>query len=350
MRLCRMADDLDKKIVQQLEYYFGDINLPRDKFMQEKIKEDDGWITLEILLTFNRLANLSKDPEVIVNAIKKSESVLLKVSEDGKKLRRNPDVPLPELNEERRKELNTRTAYAKGFPTDEKLDDIITFLEPYGPIDSCTKRIKLDLATKQHHFKGSCFIIFKDIETCKKFIELESVKYKDVELIRKWKNDYIEEKKKQIQDKKEARKNKKKKEPAVEEKKITFPKGTVLHFSGIKEDQTVTREEIKEKIKEVSEIVVSFVDYSKGDIEGFIRLPKENNATEVFSKLKDGELEIGEIKLKFRVVEGEEEEEFLKKSSDSISKNRQKKNHFKGKGKKRRGNFGEAGQQKKIKG
>lgn len=104
-----MATDLEKKIIQQIEYYFGDINLPRDKFMQEKLKEDDGWISLDVLLTFNRLANLSKDPEVIANAVEKSENHLVIVSEDKLKLKRNPDIPLPEMNEERKKELAQRT-------------------------------------------------------------------------------------------------------------------------------------------------------------------------------------------------------------------------------------------------
>lgn len=104
-----MADDLEKKIIQQIEYYFGDINLPRDKFMQEKIKEDEGWIPLDVLLTFKRLASLSTDPEVIVKAVEKSESQLVQVSDDRKKLRRNPDQPLPEMNEARQKELLSRS-------------------------------------------------------------------------------------------------------------------------------------------------------------------------------------------------------------------------------------------------
>lgn len=104
-----MANDLDQKIIRQIEYYFGDINLPRDKFMQEKTKEDDGWITVDVLLSFKRLANLSTDPKVIAEAIKKSENQLVVVNEDGTKMKRSPDVPLPELNEERRKELMTRT-------------------------------------------------------------------------------------------------------------------------------------------------------------------------------------------------------------------------------------------------
>jgi len=28
---------LDRKIIRQIEFYFGDVNLPKDKFIQEKI-------------------------------------------------------------------------------------------------------------------------------------------------------------------------------------------------------------------------------------------------------------------------------------------------------------------------
>lgn len=104
-----MANELEEKIIKQIEYYFGDINLSRDKFLQEKIKEDEGWVTLEVLLTFKRLASLTTDPEVIASAIEKSENKLVVVSEDRKKLRRNPDKPIPEFDENRKKELMKRT-------------------------------------------------------------------------------------------------------------------------------------------------------------------------------------------------------------------------------------------------
>lgn len=104
-----MGSDLENKIIKQIEYYFGDINLPRDKFLQEKIKEDEGWVTLEVLLSFKRLAALSTDHGVIVDALKKSTNNVVEVGEDGKKIRRSPHNPLPELNEERKKELSART-------------------------------------------------------------------------------------------------------------------------------------------------------------------------------------------------------------------------------------------------
>lgn len=240
------------------------------------------------------------------------------------------------------------SAYAKGFPLDEKLDNIVNFLEPYGPIESCMRRTLLDKATKQHIFKGSCFIIFKDVETCKKFIEAESIKYNDTELIRKWKNNYVEEKKQEFQDKKNKKEKKEKKENPPEDKKFDFPKGAILHFTCSKEgteEQNIVREEIKEEIKKIGEIEASFIEYSKGDTEGYVRLPTENAAVEFMKKLPESaELTIGETKLKLRALEGEEEEEFLKKTTNSLNKRRQ---NMKAKGKKRRGNFADNGPRNK---
>lgn len=35
---------LEKKIIRQVEFYFGDRNLRRDKFLLEQVKKDDGCI------------------------------------------------------------------------------------------------------------------------------------------------------------------------------------------------------------------------------------------------------------------------------------------------------------------
>lgn len=235
-------------------------------------------------------------------------------------------------------------AYAKGFPLDEKLDSIVNFLEPYGPIDSCMRRTVLDKATKQQRFKGSCFIIFKDVETCKKFIEKDSIKFNDTELIRKWKKDYIEGKKQQIQERNKSKQEQRNKILEAE-KKFDLPKGALLHFTGIEKGQTLTREEIKAKIKEVGDIDKSFVDFNEGDLEGHVRLSVENAAIEFYKKLNDGQLEIGDIKLKFRVLEGDEEEEFLKKAVNFMTQIRQNK---KTKGIKRKGHFTDNKQKKKA--
>ena len=34
--------DLEEKIIRQCEYYFGDFNLPKDRFMRELIDQENG--------------------------------------------------------------------------------------------------------------------------------------------------------------------------------------------------------------------------------------------------------------------------------------------------------------------
>jgi len=331
-----MANDLEQKIIRQIEYYFGDYNLSKDKFLLEKVKEDDeGWVEIDVLLTFKRLASLTTDKEVIAKALKKSENGIVNVNEEGTKVRRDPGNPLEELTEERKKEIMGRTAYAKGFPLDESLDDIMSFLEPHGPVISCAKRTYLDKATKEQNFKGSCFIVFKDLENCKKFIEAESIKYKDTELVRKWQTAYIDEKRQEIQDRKNKRKKKKKEDRGkVEEPpKLTFPKGAILHFTGITDEQVLTREEIKNKVAEINESEPAYIDYNKGDKEGYVRMPKENGAVEFCKKLTDdGLVEVGDAKLTFKTLEGEVEDAYLQKTIEVMANRRQfqkkgRKNH-----------------------
>lgn len=238
-------------------------------------------------------------------------------------------------------------AYAKGFPLDEELDEIVKLLETHGPIEAVMRRTYLDKISKERKFKGSCFIIFKDIELCKKFVEADSIEYKDTELIRKWQADYIEEKRNEIDNRKKNKQSKQKANVVAEQKKPSFPKGAVLHFTGIKDDQMLTWEEIKEKVKEVADIDASYIDFRKGDLEGYIRLPAENSAVEFHKKLTDSKLTIGNIDLVVKVLEGEEEEEFLKKAAESVSQRREKQKGNKKQNRKRKGNFNDNGPKSK---
>lgn len=95
-------------------------------------------------------------------------SFFVQVSEDGQKIRRSPEMPVPEMNEERRKELQTRTVYAKGLPRDSKLDDLLKFFQQHGEVDNLVMRKYLDRSKKQRIFKGSVFITFKNKEQVRK--------------------------------------------------------------------------------------------------------------------------------------------------------------------------------------
>ena len=86
--------DASADILWQMEYYFGDFNLPKDKFLKAQIDEaKEGWISLDIMLKFQRLANLTKDKELIIKALEKSD--ILETNKEKLEVRRKPSLPIP---------------------------------------------------------------------------------------------------------------------------------------------------------------------------------------------------------------------------------------------------------------
>lgn len=323
---------LESDIIRQVEYYFGDANLRRDKFLLEQIgKDEDGWVPFSVLLTFKRLAALSTDIEVIANALMKSEEGLVEISEDKTKIRRHPEKPIPEHNEERRKEIASRTAYVKGFPLETEMSDLIEFFNPFEKVANIIMRKYSDKATKTYKFKGSVFVTFVKKEQCEAFVNKEKVQYKDRDLIRLWQEKYFEQKKT------EERGSKKKNKKVKEEDKIELPKGAILHFEGC--DENTSREFIRESLaKFVAEVEteIAFVEYKKGEKSGYVRLTIENTAKPLLDKLEDKKVKLEDgVELEFRTLSGEEETEFLKKAVEQMKQRRNNQNKNRGNRKRR---------------
>jgi len=199
--------ELEKSINKQVTYYFGDFNLPRDKFLLEKVKSnEDGWIEIDVMLKFQRLNKLSSDGDVILNALKKSEETLIEVDLENKKIRRNPEMPLPESEDDETKKL--KTVYVKGFEkTNTTLDDLLGFFGKYDNVIHVNRRTWVDRKDDSRNFKGSVFVTFKDKESAEAFMALESVKNPEgEELIKKWQAEYFDEKAKEMEEKR-AKKN-----------------------------------------------------------------------------------------------------------------------------------------------
>ena len=322
---------LENDIIKQLEYYFGDSNMARDKFLMEQCAKDSGWVSLDTLLTFKRLKSLSEDKKVIADAIEKSDEGLVEISEDREKLRRHPERPMPEQNEETRKDIYSRTIYVKGFPPQDgtSMNELIDFFSPYQKIQNIVMRKYHDKPTKKYLFKGSVFVTFQTKEQAKTFLEKEKLEYKETVLIRKWQDDYFEEKKAE----KNKRNDKKKDNANVNIDHL--PKGASFLIETIAKD--ITREEIKEAILKVDEsIEFAFIDYLKNDESGYIRLVNENSGKNLMEKLEEGKLKVKESDVKLRLLEGDEEVEYLKK----VVKDTQARRHVQRQNKKGRGNKG----------
>lgn len=328
--------ELDKSIIKQVTYYFGDFNLPRDKFLQEQMKESDGWVSMETMLKFQRLNKLSSDGDLILKALKASNDNLIEVDLENKKIRRNPEVPLPKSEDDAAKKA--KSVYVKGFEkTNTSLDDLLKFFNQYENVVHVNRRTWVDHKDGSRNFKGSVFVTFKDKESAEKFMALESVKSpQDEELIKKWQSEYFEEKAKEMEEKR-AKKNADRRskggagedkndnaEDKDKEEEITLPKGAVVFMKGFKND--TMREDIKGVLKaefDVTNDTIAFVDFEKGQTEGYLRMMEADAGVNLVKKMKekltdDTKLKVKEAEIEFHALEGEEETKYLEKAQADI--------------------------------
>lgn len=70
-------------ILKQMEFYFSDANLTKDRFLGDLVKKDP-YVPIEIFLKFNKVRSLTQDVNDIVKAMK--NSTLLDLSEDKLKV------------------------------------------------------------------------------------------------------------------------------------------------------------------------------------------------------------------------------------------------------------------------
>uniref|UniRef100_G3ML08 HTH La-type RNA-binding domain-containing protein n=1 Tax=Amblyomma maculatum TaxID=34609 RepID=G3ML08_AMBMU len=316
---------LDAKIIKQVEYYFGDFNLPRDKFLQGKVKEDDGWVTIETLLTFNRLKSLTTEENVVAEALKKSTNQLLEVSSDGKKIRRSPAKPLPDGDKERQK-LDELTVYAKGFPPTTTIDELLEF---FGQFGQCIN-VFMRRFPGNRKFKGSVFATFATKAEAEAFIAKEGLKFNELELKRSMKVDYVARKKEERQARLEEKAKKKAAnqgsgaDASEEAEAEDVVLGCLLRVTGLG-DKT-TRETLKQAVEPYA--TLAFVDYSRGNPDAILRFVEEGSAQAVLAKLEaQGEgLKVDGCDVTATAVEGDEELEYWKKLAAA---KRDKKNRFK---------------------
>lgn len=289
----------ERKIVRQIEYYFGDKNLPRDKFLLQQIEEDKGWVTIDCLLKFNRLKTLVE--EAVGNSLRKYGSGLLEVDDNNKKLRRLK--PMPEETEETYSLAKEKTIYCKGFPEDATLDNIEEFFEDKGKCIFIKMRRNID---EDKTFKGSVFVEFDTKEEAATFVATKGLKYGDTELLYMFKDAYFRSKKEKGKHSEIKDENENKEQPKQEQKTKTteYENGRVIHLSGFGEQ--TSREDIKE-VFNIEGISVSWVDFDRGDKEGYVRFAKAGDGEKAINAAKeanDNKVTLRGVETTLRVIEG----------------------------------------------
>lgn len=90
---------------EQVEYYFGDSNFRRDKWMKTTTSENGGYIPVSKLLDFKKLSHIladhGKDLAFLVESV--ADSDVVELSEDKTLIKRKH--PLPEVDDSKERTL-----------------------------------------------------------------------------------------------------------------------------------------------------------------------------------------------------------------------------------------------------
>lgn len=168
-----------QKLKDQIEFYFSDSNYAKDKFMNARAAENDGFVPISALLTFKRLQAMHATLESIKEAVKDSAIVELK-GDSLKKVKTQEFTDY--LNDT---EISKRVVYIKGFPLDITLDEIKEVLSTHFlPVKVTLRR------DDNKVFKGSCFVELESKEKAEEVLNFKievPVKESDEEVAKKQK-------------------------------------------------------------------------------------------------------------------------------------------------------------------
>lgn len=287
-----------KKLREQLEFYFGDSNYSRDKFMIARAAENDGFISLSVLLTFKRLKELNPSPEDVKEALKDSKTIEVKEENGNLMLRKIETDEFKEyLND---KEVSKRVLYMKGFDLKSTLDTIKEHLEKFCSPKRITMR-----RNEAREFKGSCFVEFSSKEEAESALSLQIPTVDSEDEVKKVKtenyleimskDDYLSSKKKRKEDKKD--------EKFSDRVKNSF----IPKLYKIEMNKTYEIKDVKQAIPNCA----------------FVDLPKKVVRMKFAEEFKEKEFSIEGEQIKLVKMEEDEAKEYLKRITIKKTGNKQ---------------------------
>ncbi|KAJ8008211.1 hypothetical protein DPEC_G00102450 [Dallia pectoralis] len=148
-------------VKKQVDFWFGDVNLHKDRFLKQLIQESrDGYVDLSVLTSFNRMKSLTTDSKLIARALKNSSVV--EVNLEGTKVRRqNPIGEDP-------KDSDNRTVYVELLPRNVTHDWLDRVFAKCGNV----VYISVPRYKTTSHSKGFAFVEFETAEQAEKSIEM----------------------------------------------------------------------------------------------------------------------------------------------------------------------------------
>ncbi|XP_057238265.1 la-related protein 7 isoform X3 [Malurus melanocephalus] len=199
-------------IAKQVDFWFGDVNLHKDRFLREQIeKSRDGYVDISLLVSFNKMKKLTTDGKLIARAVKSSSVVELDL--EGTRIRRRQPLG------ERPKDVDSRTVYVELLPKNVNHSWIERVFGKCGNV----VYISIPRYRSTGDPKGFAFVEFETKEQAEKAIEFlnnppeeaprkpgifpKTVKNKPVPTLNSSDNTVVEEKKKKKKKKSKIKKD-----------------------------------------------------------------------------------------------------------------------------------------------
>ncbi|XP_047173772.1 la-related protein 6B [Vigna umbellata] len=124
----KLSDEASQKILNQVEYYFSDLNLATtDHLMRFINKDPEGFVPISVVASFKKIKALITSHSLLATVLRNSSKLV--VSEDGKKIRRQ--YPLTESDIE---ELQSRIVVAENLPEDHCHQNLMKVFSVVGSV------------------------------------------------------------------------------------------------------------------------------------------------------------------------------------------------------------------------
>ncbi|PSS35762.1 La-related protein like [Actinidia chinensis var. chinensis] len=125
-----LTEEAASKILNQVEYYFSDLNLATTDHLMRFINKDaEGYVPMSVVASFKKIKAAITSNSQLASILR--DSYKLVVSEDGKKVRRQH--PLTESDME---ELQSRIVVAENLPEDHCYQNLMKIFSSVGSVNS----------------------------------------------------------------------------------------------------------------------------------------------------------------------------------------------------------------------
>ncbi|CAB4320705.1 unnamed protein product [Prunus armeniaca] len=123
-----LPDDLQQKIIKQVEYQFSDMSLLANESLVKHISKDpEGYVPISVVASTKKMKSLISNNHMLAQALRSSSKLV--VNEDGKKVRRK--YPFTEKDKE---ELQSRTVVAENLPEDHSHQNLEKIFSVVGSV------------------------------------------------------------------------------------------------------------------------------------------------------------------------------------------------------------------------